>query len=124
MERYQERTQDVVAKLSRVNLQSTVSVLDALYVIAAALAPRPEYVALRDALTSVLLPSAMDERGRITGLRTLPNQADALECEQAYDTIRQREPLLVANVRCRGVDSVISATARCSVECSEKEVRV
>lgn len=111
MERYQARMQDVVAKLSRVNLQSTVSVLDALYVVARAFAPRPEFAALRDSLESLLLPSAMDSQGGLTGLRTRPNEADALECVMMYDAIRQREPELVANVRHRSVDAVISAAS-------------
>ena len=92
MERSYARTQDVVAKLSHVDLQSTVSVLNALCVVATALESESDYALLRQGLESVLLSSAADSKGYPRGLRTHPNMHNVQECIHTYELVKQRVP--------------------------------
>ena len=109
MERSHARTQDVVAKLSHVNLQSTVSVLNALCVVATALESESDYALLKKGLESVLLSSAADSKGRPRGLRTHPSTHDVQECTQTYELVKHRVPKMIPSIRDRSVDRFASA---------------
>ena len=107
MERFNMRAQDVVAKLSHVNLQSTVSVLKALYAVASAFESESEYGDLKQSLESVLLSSALDSTGVIQGLRVRPSDAEVNACYWAFDAVEERVPELFAGVRNYGIDRVL-----------------
>ena len=86
------RMQDAVARLSRVNLQSTVSVLNALYVISKALQEEgePGMSELHTQLEAILSQSSWSSNGEHRGLRATPDEDDVRGCYRVCYTVEQR----------------------------------
>jgi hypothetical protein len=85
------RIQDSVARLSRVNLQSTVSVLNALYVVSKTLEKEGELGlrSLRMQLEGVLLAGTMNSEGDLRGLRARPDRGDVKGCLKVCDMVQE-----------------------------------
>ena len=85
------RIHDAVARLSRVNLQSTVSVLNALYVVSKTLEKEgePGLNSLRAQLERALQQATTNCDGDLRGLRARPDADDVQGCLDVCDLVEE-----------------------------------
>lgn len=85
------RVHDAVAKLSRVKLQNTVSVLNALYVVSKTLEveDEPGMSSFRQQLENILIHSAKDSQGHYRSLREAPDEEDVEGCYELCEKVEE-----------------------------------
>jgi len=118
------RTQDVVARLSGVSLQQTVTVLNALFVVSKALEQESPkgFCALRRTLELLLVESAVDDSGIIRGLRATPNSDDVQRCYQMTENVEREFPVDVRNIKRNSGGDVISSLAEAHLDSASAEI--
>lgn len=95
------RIQDLVARLGGVNLQSTVSVLNALYVVSKELArvDKEQFQAFKMAYEALLVASSVDSEGEVQGLRAKPSHVEAKGCYRMSKQVDKYYGRLVSKIR-------------------------
>lgn len=113
------RIQDVVARLGGVSLQSTVSVLNALYVVSKELERErpPEFRDFRRTLERLMIVSAVDDQGLLQGLRAKPSKQNVEDCFSiSLDTVKHfgEEAMMIRRA------SIVDLIVPIAYDCVEK----